>query len=86
MNKEDYFEEENNNDKWILMSEKLPEDGMEILISLSTLPWVVYGRYTQEYGVLGRRGVVTYTSSGLQFEDLKNVLAWKPLPKPYELK
>lgn len=62
--------------KWIPVSERLPEDGQNVLFCDIDNDIMV------GYHVKGRPD--THFSQDGTYEDMKNVRAWMPLPKPYE--
>ena len=62
--------------KWIPVSERLPEDGQSVLFCDIDNDIMV------GYHVKGRPD--THFSQDGTWEDMKNVRAWMPLPKPYE--
>ena len=61
---------------WIPVSERLPEDGQSVLFC------DVDNDIMVGYHVKGRPDT-HFTQDGT-YEDMKNVRAWMPLPKPYE--
>ena len=62
--------------KWIHVSERLPEDGQNVLFCDIDNDIMV------GYHIKGRSD--THFSQDGTYEDMKNVRAWMPLPKPYE--
>lgn len=71
-------------DGWILCSERMPEDGVDVLV------WFEYFRYG-EYNRLFQTTGISYTYNGdwsgfVNGESGWNklrIIAWQPLPKPY---
>ena len=62
--------------RWIPVSERLPEDGQNVLFCDIDNDIMV------GYHIKGRPD--THFSQDGTYEDMKNVRAWMPLPKPYE--
>lgn len=69
-------EQEPNTGHWIPVSERLPEDGQNVLFCDIDNDIMV------GYHVKDRPK--THFSQDGTYEDMKNVRAWMPLPKPYE--
>lgn len=63
-------------DNWISVTEKLPEDGQDVLIC------DIDGDIMIGYHVRGR--LATHFSQQGSYEHIKNVKAWMPLPQPYK--
>ena len=61
--------------RWIPVSERLPEDGQNVLFCDND-GYIMVG-----YHIKGRPG--THFSQDGTYEDMKNVTAWMPLPEPY---
>ena len=66
-------------DKWIPVGERLPEEDERVIISTKN-EVVKEGAYTERYGYAMRKGFFTENC----FEDLQGVTAWQPLPEPYK--
>lgn len=62
--------------KWIPVSEKMPEDGQNVLFC-DIDDDIMVG-----YHIKGRSN--THFSQDGTFDDIKNVRAWMPLPEPYK--
>lgn len=61
--------------RWVSVSEGLPEDGQNVLFCDIDNDIMV------GYHIKGRPD--THFSQDGTYEDMKNVTAWMPLPKPY---
>ena len=68
-------------DKWIPVGERLPEEDERGIISTKH-EVVKEGAYTERYGYAMRKGFFTENC----FEDLQGVTAWQPLPESYRKK
>ena len=71
--------------RWIPCSERLPQDGIDVLV------WFEYFRFG-EYNRLFQTTGISYTYNGKWsgfvngssgWREL-NIIAWQPLPQPYE--
>lgn len=69
--------------RWILVSERLPEDYGEYLCTMSN-------DYVQECGFVPSRereliaGWSTCEADGFKKLDYQDIIAWMPLPKPWK--
>ena len=72
------------NNEWIPCSERLPQDGVDVLV------WFEYFRFG-EYNRLFKTIGISYTYNGewsgfvngsSGWREL-NIIAWQPLPQPY---
>ena len=70
-----YGIEELEENKWIPVSERLPENGQSVLFCDIDNDIMI------GYHVKGRPD--THFSQDGTYEDIKNVRAWMPLPEPY---
>ncbi len=64
--------------KWIPVEGRLPEEDERVMISTKN-EVVKEGTYTERYGYAMRKGFFTEVC----FEELCDVIAWMPLPRPY---
>ena len=67
--------------RWIPVEERLPEEDERVMISTKN-EVVKEGTYTERYGYAMRKGFFTENC----FEELCDVTAWMPLPRPYKSK
>ena len=67
----------NPDDKWILSSEKLPEYGKEVIVTIWT-DTVEIGYFDKESD-----GKIAFHADAF-IEDIECVDAWMPLPEPYK--
>ena len=65
--------------KWIPVSEKLPDEELEVIVSTKT-ERVKVGIYTKKYGFGMREGFIC--DDGVMYINTAN--AWQPLPQPYK--
>lgn len=63
--------------RWILVSERLPEIHQDVLLSLRSLDIEVGFRAVTE------RYFCCHSADGAHYIEPQNVLAWQPLPEPY---
>ena len=64
--------------EWIPASERLPKEGQEVLVndrSGSMWVWTLYK---------GTRVPWQWEDSYGYFQDFEDIIAWQPLPEPYE--
>lgn len=81
----DFIEEQPKIGEWIPCSERLPEDGVDVL---TWFEYFRYGKYNRLFQTIGISymyrgkwsGVVNGTSGWTQLR----VIAWRPLPEPYK--
>ena len=75
----DEVEQLKENRRWILVEERLPEEDESVIIC-TRRKYVKEGTYTERYGYEMRKGFYTENC----FEELCDVAAWMPLPRPYQ--
>ena len=73
--------------KWIPCSEKLPKNNEKVLVFLKPRTAENINRY--DIGIYDSKGYWALSSTRAQFsyiswETQVEVIAWQPLPKPYE--
>ena len=66
--------------QWIPCSERLPEEGEEVLITTKTSDKLYFGMYAKRYGFSMREGFIC----GEDFMWISTAVAWMPLPQPYK--
>ena len=66
-------------EKWIPVKERLPEEDERVILC-TRYGTVKEGTYTERYGYAMRKGFFTEDC----FEELCDVIAWMPLPRPYQ--
>ena len=66
-------------EKWIPVKERLPKEDESVIIC-TRYGTVKEGTYTERYGYAMRKGFFTED----YFEELCDVIAWMPLPRPYQ--
>ena len=71
--------------RWVLVSQKLPKDNEYVLITIRRLKHIYNQRPFISVGYIGWNGTAWWCAHD-GWCDLKNieVVAWMPLPKPYE--
>lgn len=67
------------NRRWILVEERLPEEDERVILC-TKYGTVKEGTYTERYGYAMRNGFFTEDC----FEELCDVVAWMPMPRPYQ--
>lgn len=65
--------------KWIPVEERLPEEDERVILC-TRYGTVKESTYTERYGYEMRKGFFTEDC----FEELCDVVAWMPLPRPYQ--
>lgn len=75
----DELSKEYKSNGWIPVSEKLPEEESEVIVSTKT-ERVKVGIYTKKYGFGMREGFIC--DDGFMYINTAN--AWQPLPEPYK--
>ena len=65
--------------KWISVEERLPEEDERVILC-TRYGTVKESTYTERYGYEMRKGFFTENC----FEELCDVVAWMPLPEPYQ--
>lgn len=71
--------EEQRKHRWIPVEERLPEEDERVILC-TRYGNVKEGTYTERYGYAMRKGFFTED----HFEELCDVVAWMPLPRPYQ--
>ena len=71
--------EEQRKHRWIPVKERLPEEDERVILC-TRYGTVKEGTYTERYGYAMRKGFFTENC----FEELCDVAAWMPLPRPYQ--
>ena len=68
--------------RWIPVTERLPDKRGDYLVTLcgNGEPWVEIALWNETFG--GRWQMVLYND--VDYSDISNVIAWMPLPKPYQ--
>jgi hypothetical protein len=63
--------------KWIPVSEKLPEEGKEVLTCSN-------GVFIEIQSLENSHGNIYWENQNGDWSDIDEVIAWMPLPKPYK--
>ena len=68
--------------RWIPVTERLPDKRGDYLVTLcgNGEPWVEIALWNETFG--GRWQMVLYND--VDYSDISNVIAWMPLPEPYQ--
>ena len=74
---------EEHKDGWIACSERLPEDDSICIVTVVTVEYP-NNKTMVDYGWFDRKRVCWFV--GMQEFRTSNILAWQPLPKPYQPK